>query len=298
MKIVYYEYITPTTFQQPFSYDTPIAIAIKHFVCDDIVPLHYEDSIEILLCDNLIGEITIDNQSFKLGGRQVFVIPPYTVHANNIKTSDGTMYVVKISFDMLNPILNLPALFKYHGKQMSQLSYYIQEFNSLYAIVAEIIRNNDNLLLCIGKIVELFNILLKYANVDSNDVYSTENILQASELRKLINWTQHNFQNKITLEDVANYMGYSKYYFCNKFKLITGTTYQKYLESVRISHACRLLINNTSITETCFKCGFSNVSYFIKVFKKIQGLSPKQYTESFREIISEPHIVSKVSDIL
>lgn len=285
--------MTPTTFQQPFSYDTPIAVAIKHFVFDDIVPLHYEESIEILLCDSLIGDITIDNQTFKLGGRQVFLIPPYTVHYNNIKKSNGTMYVVKISFDMLNPILNLPALFKYYGKQVSQLSYNIQEYDRLYTIIAEIIHNNNNIFLCIGKIIELFNILLKYANVNPNNVHSTENMLQTSELRKLINWTQHNFQNKITLEDIANYMGYSKYYFCNKFKSITGTTYQKYLQSVRISHACRLLINDTSTTETCYKCGFSNVSYFIKVFKKIQGLSPKQYAESLRESIWGSHISCK-----
>ena len=100
MRCVYFGDTLPNSFEEQvqFSEEMPYRINIKRFQAEDIVPLHYADSIEILLCEDLCGEIVIDANRYPLGGRQMFVIPPYTIHSNSIRICDGTMYVFKIGF--------------------------------------------------------------------------------------------------------------------------------------------------------------------------------------------------------
>ncbi len=67
----FYDYKTPTTFEEhfEFNYHLPYSVRIKRFATEDIVPLHYAETIEILLCNNLTGEITIDNLGFSFAGQ-------------------------------------------------------------------------------------------------------------------------------------------------------------------------------------------------------------------------------------
>ncbi|MDY2658153.1 MAG: AraC family transcriptional regulator, partial [Candidatus Limiplasma sp.] len=101
--------------------------------------------------------------------------------------------------------------------------------------------------------------------------------LNQSSLREIIRWTEENFSKPIQLSMVANKLGYSKYYFCSRFKALTGTTYIRYLNTVRISHAYKLLNAGASVTEAGIACGFSDIGYFIQMFKKMYGVTPKKY---------------------
>lgn len=279
MRHVFYEYKVPTSFEEnlDFSYDIPYTLRIKKFVTEDIVPLHYGNTIEILLCNNLKGRITIDNINFSLFDNQLFVIPPKIVHSNSISICDGTMYVLKLSFEAMSYFINFPAMFEYSHQQISQLSFTCPEYDNVFKYIQRIIEDDHDFFSCLSNIILIINILKKYKNSISNEpnVYSLKN----TNLYQLINWTQENFNKKISIEDVANIVGYSKCYFCNKFKSITGATYMEYLNSVRLATACRLLQQNHTISEVCFSCGFENISYFTQLFKKIYGLTPKSYAK-------------------
>ena len=61
-------------------------------------------------------------------------------------------------------------------------------------------------------------------------------------------------------------------------------TYIQYLNQVRISNAVRLLVSGESTTATAFECGFTNASYFIEVFKKAHGCTPKEYVMRYKQI--------------
>ncbi len=67
-------------------------------------------------------------------------------------------------------------------------------------------------------------------------------------------------------------------YFCHFFKQMTQYTPIEYLNRRRIEAACyRILSGWQSMTELTYECGFSDLSYFIRVFKRIVGVTPKQY---------------------
>jgi AraC-like DNA-binding protein len=89
---------------------------------------------------------------------------------------------------------------------------------------------------------------------------------------------EHNYQQNISLDDLADMAGCNSQYLCRFFKEITGMSPIKYLISIRIERACKLL-NETdlSVIEVSMECGFDNVSYFIRKFKEITNTTPNQY---------------------
>ena len=70
--------------------------------------------------------------------------------------------------------------------------------------------------------------------------------------------------------------------FCRYFKMMTNKTYNDFLVEIRISHACRFLIEDLLATEViCFECGFNNVSNFYRHFKKVTGMTPLEYKRKY-----------------
>lgn len=278
MQCVYYDDRLPNGFEEHFFFcaEMPYTISIKRFPAEDIVPLHYAQTIEILLCDNLCGEIVIGNRHYLLAGQQLFVIPPYTVHSNNIRPGGGTMHVCKINFHEMDRYFNAVNFLAIGGCQLGQLQYLCPEYDAVRTIVDGLIERDGDLMRCLPLILELFSVLARHVEPNRNDV-SSHTRFKSSSLQELIRWTNENYARKITIEEVAGMTGYSKYHFCSRFKSQTGMTYMGFLNSVRVSHACLMLRNGDPVQVVCRSCGFENISYFIQVFKRIQHLTPHQY---------------------
>ena len=277
MKCIYFDDTMPDGFEEHFffSKEMPYTVSIKQFLTEDIVPLHYAETIEILLCDQLSGEIVIDNRRFELGGYQLFVIPPYTVHANNIHPGIGTMYVFKIHFGQLRYYLDAEHIFSLFGTHVSRLRYDCPAFHEVLEVVAKLMEHDGSLGRCLPHLIDLFGILSRHTDPDRAD--ADHDRFRDSSLQDLIRWTNEHYARKITIDEVAKMTGYSKYHFCSRFKSLTGMTYLNYLKSVRVRRACMLLQQGESVQSVCRAAGFENVSYFIQVFKKIQHMTPHQY---------------------
>jgi YesN/AraC family two-component response regulator len=101
---------------------------------------------------------------------------------------------------------------------------------------------------------------------------------------KLTAYMENNFGKKITLEDIVENCGYSKFHASRVFKAATGKTIIEYLIHIRIKNAKRLLAAaNYSIKEISSMTGFSDPNYFTWTFRKYTHLSPGQYRSSILE---------------
>nr|WP_223919452.1 helix-turn-helix transcriptional regulator [Clostridium sporogenes] len=70
----------------------------------------------------------------------------------------------------------------------------------------------------------------------------------------------------------------STYYFCRTFKQMTGKTTTEYINEVRLKRSIKLLKDgNMNITEISINCGFNDVNYFSRLFKKSYGVSPTKF---------------------
>lgn len=83
---------------------------------------------------------------------------------------------------------------------------------------------------------------------------------------------------KVTLEDVADYVGMNRTYFCMFFKKHYGKGFADHLNDLRIEKACSLLLqSDRTMFEIALECGFKTVQYFNRAFKRSKGLTPGEY---------------------
>lgn len=90
-----------------------------------------------------------------------------------------------------------------------------------------------------------------------------------------------NFQGTITLTKAAAICGMSENAFCRFFKSRTQRTLTQFVNEIRISHACSLLREENEPLKNIYRqCGYNNAVFFHRSFKRITGLTPKQYQDS------------------
>jgi YesN/AraC family two-component response regulator len=105
-----------------------------------------------------------------------------------------------------------------------------------------------------------------------------------NSFRPAIYYVTENFNKKIEINEAANLCSISPYRFGREFKGTFGLSFRDYVVRYRLREAYRLLCNpNISITEAAISVGFSDPSYFGKLFKKHFGVSP---TEKFSNLES------------
>ncbi len=115
-----------------------------------------------------------------------------------------------------------------------------------------------------------------YKNQDSTLTFKK---YSAERIKPSLVYIEENFSGEISLTELAQQSSMSPNYFCKIFKEITGQTPIEYISTYRIDMACEMLLMGKSVTETSLDCGFNDLSYFIHIFKRHKGTSPKKYSQ-------------------
>lgn len=127
----------------------------------------------------------------------------------------------------------------------------------------------------------ILNLLIESTDISPLSVAAPTDSYSHHEGKRMNEVLQFTFQQshrKIYVEEVARMANLSVEAFCRYFKLRTGKTYTSFLNEVRISNACKLLIEaELSVQDICFQVGFNNLSNFNRIFKKVTGKKPSQY---------------------
>jgi len=104
---------------------------------------------------------------------------------------------------------------------------------------------------------------------------------EQNRIREIYALVDEQYQNRITVDDVAALCNLTKPAFCRYFKKATGNTFISFLNQYRISQAKRLLMTGKNISETCFACGFESLSYFNRTFKKVTKENPSVFKRRY-----------------
>ncbi len=93
--------------------------------------------------------------------------------------------------------------------------------------------------------------------------------------------TEH-YNEDLTLDDIADISGFSKFHFSRLFKQFTNMSFYKYLNKKRIENAEKLLMDQElTITEVALRCGFSSVSAFIRMFRIMKNCTPTEFKNMY-----------------
>jgi AraC-like DNA-binding protein len=145
-----------------------------------------------------------------------------------------------------------------------------------------------------GKLMGLLHALQMMATTEEYEVLQVQgfslevNAQHLSRMETIYRYVDQNIGNDLQLEIAARKVNLSVPAFCRYFKKLTGKTFSHFVNEVRIAQAASMLKEeHLSIAEVSFSCGFNNLSYFNKQFKKITGFNPSAYRFANKKIISD-----------
>ncbi len=132
--------------------------------------------------------------------------------------------------------------------------------------------------------LELLKVISRSKELKTLSVVSLRTDLSSTEGKRMNAILQFTFQQShrpIYLDEIAAIANLSIEAFCRFFKTRTRKTYTNFLNEVRVSQACRLLISSDKpIQLIAFETGFNNLSHFNRVFKKLKGQTPRSYLKT------------------
>lgn len=261
---------------------SPVKYDIRTFKSDEYIRLHYHNSLEINICRRLKGFIRIGGTAQSLSPDCLVVIPPDTPHSYLLNNCSGTIEVFHILPD------SIPGASAAIEDTLETLKIPLNECSSMITTHLNEMRilDSENKMLFLGHLL-LFLGELERIKQRSKWIGWSNSLPVGSFLRRIIDYTEANYQEKISLNDISSYSGVSKYHFCRMFKKETGETWSKYLRNVRLSNSLNNLREGMSVAEAAVSCGFESDSYFIKCFKDEYFKTPVQWVKNEQKILIE-----------
>ena len=121
-------------------------------------------------------------------------------------------------------------------------------------------------------------LMIELIRIPHKSAYSEEMQPETAQIQRTAQYISMHPEEKITLQSAADFAGFARTYFSQKFKNVTGFNFNDYLTAVRIKKGAALLKKTSmSITEIAFECGYNDSNYFASVFKKHFGMTPNKY---------------------
>ena len=105
---------------------------------------------------------------------------------------------------------------------------------------------------------------------------------EGKRMQDVFDYTMTHFEHDITLETISEVASMTKNAFCKYFKKRTNKTYFKFLNELRIEHACKLLTEEKDmlIADVAFRSGFKNISNFNRQFKMLKTTKPSSFLKN------------------
>jgi AraC-like DNA-binding protein len=108
-------------------------------------------------------------------------------------------------------------------------------------------------------------------------------------IHEALSYIEHNFQNDITVEDIADSCGLNRSYFGKIFKSAIGKSPQEFLLNYRMLKAAELLkLTKLSISDISNAVGYVNPLHFSRAFKNIYGIPPRDWRNQNKIIRTTP----------
>ncbi len=251
--------------------------------------MHWHPFIEILVSLKDHNEVTINFTPYTLKTNDLVIIYPGDLHSF-AHVDEDAFILVQFPLDLLmimGELNNNVSVFsqfhciKYDPSDVDadRMIFLIKQLPDLFYSDALF-----NEVLIYSLLLEFFVKLGRYClnakkegfSGDASADYKSTKLMAEACLYISQNCTQ-----PLTLEDVAQHIGVSKYHFSRIFNKYTNMTFIDFLTTERIKRTESLILNpNARITDIAFESGFSSVSSFNRVFKKIKGITPSEFRET------------------
>ncbi|GAA0181484.1 AraC family transcriptional regulator [Clostridium sediminicola] len=267
-----------------------LAFPVDIFIQDNskkniVVYSHWHECLEILYM--LEGEAIqqVNSETFKVVKDDIVILKEGDIHSTQTELSAKTrILVIKFLPEVIKNCYTTLFESKYIGTFInngkSGVSHIMREDNN-YLKIQNIIKGlyeefsdkeNGYEIFIKGYLYQLIAILTRSNIINSKSSFKDS---EFQKLDKLFKYIETNYKENIDLKMAADVLNLSYFYFSRYFKKITGRTFKEYLDFVRICEAEKLILSkDINISQAAYEVGFSNVSSFNRVFKRVRNYPP------------------------
>lgn len=227
----------------------------------------------LIYCMDGEGWFKLEEQEYKVRANQFFILPPNRPHTYGAdKDNPWTIYWIHFtgshaaiySENSQVPMDIRPAL----NSRISERQHVFEEIFSTLERSTEL-----ESLRYASSLLHYYLASMRYLRLYRPEATTSPSLIDAVK-----HYMQENIERHLTLEQIAQYTGYSPSHFSSLFRKATGESPLAYLNRLKIEHACLLLkTTDMRINQICHKVGISDNYYFSRLFKQHTGISPKQF---------------------
>ena len=251
---------------------------------------HHHPFTEIFFITNGQGVFQVGDELVSVKESDLIIINPNCSHTEKSTNLSNPLEYIVFGINNLaiasssnnledgNDILNSYKIINFKTKK-NELLYYLN------TLMRELEEKNVNYELACKSILTLF--LIYVMRNTSSDIFITENLEKVNvECMKIKNYIDSHYSENITLDFLSNLTYVNKFHLVHLFTKEMNISPINYLINKRIDESKNLLsTTNYSIRDISSIVGFSNSSYFSQMFKKIAGVSPKEYRSNNSTLI-------------
>ena len=249
---------------------------------------HYHPEIEITYVVNATGQRYIGGKLEEFGPGDLVLIgkdtPHYYIHDEaTLSADEAPVIVIHFNEDFLGTsIHNIPE-FKTFSNLVHQASQGLKFSKDITRKVATIMEDllQEKGISGLNKLIDIFDIL---SHSDDHEVIGINGYNHSMEsgdrlrINTIYSFVATHYQDKISLDDVAQLVHMTTPAFCRYFKRLTRQSFVQFVNEYRIGNACKQLVqSDASISEIAFGNGYNNLSNFNRQFKSVMNTTPNAY---------------------
>ena len=270
-------------------YDTKKYAMLYDNVENEPYPVHWHNAVEFIMPLKNEYTVTVNGTDYSVPENDVLIVPPGELHS--MPAMPGRRIIFQCDNSILGEIsalepvmrsLNAPVLINADmDKELHVLAKKTMlDILSLYTSKSELADVKIYV-----KVIELFMALREYQLEQQKIVMDCddEKIDEYSEkFGTVLKYIDNNYMYDITLEQLADVAGYSKYHFSRIFKQYNSMSYLQYINARRTKAAELLLLDpGIPITEVAMRSGFKSLTTFNRIFKEIKHCTPTDFKKLY-----------------
>ena len=249
------------------------------------VVMRMHDEFEISILPSANGKRFIGNTIESFTGGDIFLIGPKVPHAVQFdKDTPHKVITIHFLYDSLGQgFFDLPensAIADLLRDAKLGVAFDHQQVMYFYEIIQQLERVRG-----FERLMAFLRLLDELSHAHDRKVLSSRGFVRKAVpkdyevVNKVYEYIISRFQDHdISLDDISGYANMSPNTFCRFFKKHFHKNFTKFLNEVRIGHACKLLQEtDKNVSEIAFASGYNQITHFNRQFKQIIGYSPKAY---------------------
>lgn len=259
------------------------------------LPLHWHTNVEI--CYFLQGgfRARVDGTCYHVQNQELIIINSGQLHhvgENSVGEHRGISLVADMGFwKELCPELDTLefdlTVCPERVEELKQLMTSLYDASCTYYYAKESPSSEQaasrELLQISGLICLIYYTLSKYFSRPRKNVLSCRLSVQQTNLQDIIQHINTHYTEPLMLKDIAERYNISCEHLSRLFKKKLGLTFKEYLYSIRLTHACRLLVHTEkSGLEIAMEAGFPDMRAFSQQFDRVYHMTPKEYRRKYR----------------